>query len=300
MDDALRQAVERCITEATGRRARLDGDGRSLGGGCINRARLVETLDGERYFLKSNPQPLPGMFDCEARGLKALAAVDSPLRLPAVLGHGDRESHGCEPFIVLEYIESAPPPAGFSEAFGAAFAQLHQASAGKTPGFDHDNYIGATEQPNRPLEDWVDFWRERRLGYQLRLARERGLADDAMLRAGDAMMRHLEDLIGQPDEPCCLLHGDLWGGNYMADTEGRPVLIDPAAYYGRREADLAMTRLFGGFDARFYHAYHEVWPLAEGHLEREEIYKLYHLLNHLNIFGSSYYSSSMSILRRYA
>lgn len=300
MDDALRQAVEGCISEATGHEARLADGGRSLGGGCINRARLVETRDGERYFLKSNPQPLPGMFDCEARGLRALAAVDSPLRLPAVIGHGDRQSHDCEPFIVLEYIESGSPSAGFFEAFGAAFAQLHRASSGARPGFDHDNYIGATEQPNTPLDDWVEFWRERRLGHQLRLARDRGLADRAMLRAGERMMQRLDELIGQPDEPCCLLHGDLWGGNYMADAAGRPVLIDPAAYHGRREADLAMTRLFGGFDARFYHAYEEVWPLADGHLEREEIYKLYHLLNHLNIFGSSYYGSSMSILRRYA
>ena len=131
------------------------------------------------------------------------------------------------------------------------------------------------------------------------LARRNGVGDAAMQRAGARLMERLEELIGEPNEPACLLHGDLWGGNYMTDTRGEPVLIDPAAYCGRREADLAMTRLFGGFDARFYRAYEEVWPLGDGAEERLEIYKLYHLLNHLNLFGGGYHGSCMAILRRF-
>lgn len=120
-----------------------------------------------------------------------------------------------------------------------------------------------------------------------------------MNKHGDRLMDRLEEWLIEPDEPACLLHGDLWGGNYMVDAAGEPVLIDPAAYYGRREADLAMTMIFGGFDGRFYRAYEEVWPLPEGSQDRLEIYKLYHYLNHLNLFGGGYYSSCMAILRRY-
>ncbi len=134
----------------------------------------------------------------------------------------------------------------------------------------------------------------------MRLARERGLSDDELDRLGDRLLERLDDWIDLREEPACLLHGDLWSGNYMADDAGDPVLIDPAAYYGHREADLAMTELFGGFDHTFYEAYEEEWPLPPGSPERREIYKLYHLLNHLNLFGRGYRARCIGILQRFA
>jgi len=174
---------------------------------------------------------------------------------------------------------------------------LHQATQQIQFGLDENNYLGSTRQSNRFVDDWCAFWREHRLGYLLRLARQQGASDSTLDQLGGKLMDRLEDFLQEPNEPACLLHGDLWGGNYLVDDQGRPVLIDPAIYYGRREADLAMTMLFGGFDARFYAAYEETWPLADGSEVRLAIYKLYHLLNHLVLFGRSYYGQCIDILR---
>ncbi|MCA9664263.1 MAG: fructosamine kinase family protein, partial [Myxococcales bacterium] len=204
-------------------------------------------------------------------------------------------------FIVLEHIEtSSIRPPGFSRAFGAALAELHTSTSAARFGFAHDNYLGATPQPNGELDDWVEFFGRRRIGYQLGLARERGHArrGDELDTLGARLLEALGEIIGEPDEPPCLLHGDLWGGNYLVAEDGAPVLIDPAVYYGRREADLAMTRLFGGFDGAFYAGYEARWPLAAGAERRFVVYELYHLLNHLNLFGGSYRSSCIAHLRR--
>jgi len=297
MEPRLKESVERLVANATGAEARILRDA-SSGGGCINDARAVELEDGRTFFLKSNPHPLPGMFPREAEGLEALHAVGA-LRVPRPIGTGG-EGEGETPFIVMEHVRTGPRRNDFSEVFGRGFADLHKESARDRFGFDRDNYIGSTPQPNAWTDDWVEFWRERRLGFQLELAGRNGLSDSKMDRLGERLMNRLDDLIGTPDEPACLLHGDLWGGNYMTDEKGDPVLIDPAAYYGRREADLAMTQLFGGFDRRFHGAYEEVWPLAAGSSARLEIYKLYHLLNHLNLFGGGYRGGCMDILQRYA
>ena len=300
MDDALRPAVEELIGERTGAAARVAGT-RPAGGGCIHRAEIVELDDGRRFFVKSNPSPPPGIFEREAEGLAALAATGT-LRVPQPLGTGARPLA----FLVMEAIATGRRGAGFSATFGRRFARLHrandEAASGRVTrhGFDHDNHIGATPQPNPWTDDWVDFFRRHRLGHQLDLARSGGVSDPALDRLGDRLLDRLDQLIGEPDEPPCLLHGDLWSGNFMVDAGGEPVLIDPAAYYGRREADLAMTLLFGGFDDRFYSAYEEVWPLAPGSDERLEIYKLYHLLNHLNLFGRGYRGGCVAILKRFA
>jgi fructosamine-3-kinase len=295
MADALSTAVEEAIAGATGERSAIASRG-GMGGGCINNAQRIRLEDGRTFFLKSNPSPLPGMFEREAEALAALAGP-GVIRVPRPVATGGGD--GAAPFIVMEYIEEGRPGRGFFADFGASFARLHQEAQAQRFGFDHDNYIGSTPQPNGWMDDWVAFWRERRLGFQLGLARKRGLSDSEMDRLGDTLMERLPEVIGQPDEPPCLLHGDLWSGNFLADADGRPVLIDPAAYYGRREADLAMTMVFGGFHGDFYKAYEDVWPLADGSRDRLEVYKLYHYLNHLNLFGSSYYSSCMSILRRF-
>ncbi|MEQ8821935.1 MAG: fructosamine kinase family protein [Sumerlaeia bacterium] len=294
--DKLYAAVEALIAEETGERSRIASSG-SVGGGCINAAQVVTLEDGRRYFLKSNADPLPELFAREADGLRALAAPGA-IRVPRVIGHGGGEG-GAPPFLLTEAILSGPQPKGFMHEFGAQLARLHQATRQDRCGFDHDNYIGSTPQPNGWMDDWVAFWAERRLGFQLDLTEKNHRSSPEMRRLGQSLLHRLPDLIGEPVEPACLLHGDLWGGNYLCSDRGEPVLIDPAAYYGRREADLAMTLLFGGFTNAFYGGYESVWPLAPGSKTRLEIYKLYHLLNHLNIFGGGYMGGCLEILRRY-
>jgi len=296
MDERLRSAVVSVIATADGGRVTIENE-TSVGGGCINDARIVHLDDGRRFFVKSNAAPLPAMFEREAEGLEALAHAGS-LRAPRPIGHGGGEGDTV-PFLVIEYIETGRRRSDFSERFGRGLAELHRRATADRFGFASDNYIGATPQPNRWADDWVEFWRDHRLGHQLRLARRNGVSDHTLERAGDALLLRLDELISAPDERPSLLHGDLWAGNYMVDGAGEPVLIDPATYYGRREADLAMTQLFGGFDARFYAAYAEAWPLAPGSDERLDIYRLYHQLNHLNLFGASYRAGCMAILERY-
>jgi len=298
MNDALRMRMEKEISAATGRPGRIV-EHASLDGGCINHASRVDFEDGRVFLAKWNPSPLPNLFEREAEGLQILHEAGA-IRVPRPICTAGAENDGAAPFIVLEYIQSGRQGPGFFETFGRQFASLHRETTTTRYGFAHDNYLGSTPQPNTWNNDWVDFYRKNRLGFQLDLARRNGLADAAFSRLGDRLLDRLDELIAEPAEPPCLLHGDLWGGNYLVGQKGEPVLIDPAAYYGRREADIAMTRLFGAFDARFYSAYEEIWPLADGSEARIDIYRLYHILNHLNLFGSSYHAGCLSILKRYA
>jgi fructosamine-3-kinase len=278
----------------------------AVGGGCIAQARIASFSDGSSVFVKS-VQGEPGMFACEAEGLRALAAAGA-IRIPDVLAVS-------EDSLVLECIRSASRKAGFFESFGRRFAKLH-AHRGPAVGFPHDNFIGSTQQVNTPLGgsweavteagagrgegvSWPGFFMERRLRFQVKLAGARGHGSE-LQKLLDRGEDRIAGLLADSVEPPSILHGDLWGGNYMADENGEACLIDPAAYYGHREADLAMTRLFGGFESRFYDAYHEASPLAPGHEERLPIYQLYHLLNHLNLFGRAYYGQSLRILQRYS
>jgi protein-ribulosamine 3-kinase len=295
----LRQAIEEAVAETTGREVRIVGE-RPVGGGCIHDARIVELSDGGRLFVKSNRSAPADMFEREAEGLRALAEPyeRGALRVPADPIAG--ESPDGSRFLILEAIGTSSPGRQFFEDFGRRFARLHRETIRKDDrrfGFEHDNYLGSTPQPNGRMASWVGFFRERRLGHQLRLARSKGLSDSDLDLLGDRLLDRLDEWIDLPDEPACLLHGDLWGGNFLASDTGEPVLVDPAVYHGHREADLAMTRLFGGFDRAFYAAYEEEWPLPPGSPERIEIYKLYHLLNHLNLFGRGYRGQCLAILR---
>ena len=276
------------ITRATGISAELASDC-SIAGGCISSARRVELTDGRGYFVKQNDSAPPDMFPREADGLRALGDAGAiAVAQPVVAG---------DTFLVLEWIESGQPVANFSETFGEQLATLHRTTQTTRCGFEHDNYIGSTPQPNGWMEDWISFWRERRIGFQLKRARERGLSDRSFDALGNALLERLDTLLAGHTENACLLHGDLWGGNYLVNHAGVPVLIDPAAYYGAREADLAMTTLFGGFESAFYDAYEATWPLEPESEQRIGVYKLYHLLNHLNLFGGSYRQSCVSIMR---
>lgn len=284
---------------------------RAVGGGCIHQARLLDLADGRCLFLKADTGVPDDLFEREAEGLRALAAAGptrdhpaspggaprrGPLRVPADPLHGRA---GKFVFLLMEAVPTGRGGRGFFARFGRAFAELHRLTRGERYGFEHDNYLGGTPQPNGWSGSWVEFFRERRLAHQLRLAERRGHMDGELTRLGDRLLDRLDRWLEVPDEPACLLHGDLWSGNFLADDQGQPVLIDPAVYYGHREADLAMTRLFGGFDASFYRAYEEAWPLAPAHEDRLPLYQLYHLLNHLNLFGASYRPRCLAILRHY-
>lgn len=263
-----------------------------VGGGCINQAAVCEVA-GERWFVKWNDRPLAGQFAAEAAGLAALAAAESGLVVPSVLVHSDVPGAA---FLVLGYLERGARGPRFDEALGQGLAALHRSSAPEF-GFALDGYCGATPQPNARCASWLEFYRERRLGHQLTLARAAGFPSEGF-RAGQRLLARLEAWI-EDDEPPALIHGDLWSGNLYPCAGGRPGLVDPAAYYGHREAELGMMTLFGGFSQRVFAAYDEAFPLAAGWRERLGLYELYHVLNHFNLFGGGYASQAESLIRRY-
>jgi protein-ribulosamine 3-kinase len=264
-------------------------------GGDINDAFEVVLADGRELFVKTNDNAPQGMFSAEARGLGFLAEARA-LSVPAVVAVVDAE-HGPR-CLVLELLRSRTRRALFDEALGRGLAALHAARPAGF-GLDHDNFIGSLPQSNRPHATWCDFFRAERLEPQLRLAKETGRASSSLLSAFERLFARLPELLG-PAEPPARLHGDLWGGNLHVDAAGAPCLIDPAAYGGHREVDLAMMRLFGGFGERVFTAYAEAFPLTHGHAERVGLYQVYPLLVHLNLFGGGYASQLASVLRRYA
>lgn len=290
----LKEELERQLTRHAGENVSIHA-GFGLGGGCINNAQRLETSAGD-FFVKWNAAPLPRLFEAEAAGLRALHKAGA-IQVPQPIAHGNG-ANGVPPYLLTTYIQQGTRASDFSEDFGRRFARLHRQGTAEKFGFDHDNYLGSTPQENGWADNWVEFWRERRLGYQLRLAEKNGYGGE-LQKLGGKLMGRLEEYISEPNEPPALLHGDLWGGNYITGPDGYAAIIDPAAYYGRREADLAMTRLFGGFDTRFYKAYEEEWPLADGKEARLDLYMLYHVLNHLNLFGGGYQGQCISIMRRY-
>ena len=234
------------------------------------------------------------MFLTEAHGLQEL---DKPgvITIPKVISF-DKE------FILLDLIESSSRSKNFSEDFGRKFAVLHKFNNEKY-GFYEDNYIGSNPQLNIPDNDeeknWTKFYFQKRILYQFHLAEKSGNSTSDLRSSISKLENKIDLIVTDNGEKPSLLHGDLWGGNYMVDKNGFACLIDPAVYYGNREADLAMTKLFGGFDSEFYRAYNEEFPLPDGYDYRENIYKLYHVLNHLNLFGSGYYSQAISLIKYY-
>ncbi|MBB6481629.1 fructosamine kinase family protein [Spirochaeta isovalerica] len=274
---------------------KLAGRAPGGGGGCINSVSKIILKSGKVLFLKENDRAPSSMFREEARGLQSLNDA-FPLKVPAPLALGREKASS---FLLLEYVMSGSKGSGFWGRFGRALAQMHRQGKGESFGYDSDNFIGSTPQINDRMSRWTDFFAEKRLMFQIELARSSRLADSSMSRGVLSICRRIGDLLPEPDYPS-LLHGDLWSGNFMVDDRGEAVLIDPAVYYGHREADLAMTELFGGYNREFYRAYEEEFPLVPGYGERRDLYNLYHMLNHLNLFGSSYSGSVRSIISRYS
>ena len=254
---------------------------RVIGGGCINRAYQISD-DTRHYFVKCNTPGNLAMFEAEAAGLNEIMQSHT-IRVPQPICHG-QDRHAS--WLVLEYIVMANGGHGSAAALGKQLAAMHRTVA-TNYGWFRSNTIGETAQHNQNSSNWVDFWRDRRLRYQLDLASEHGYGGK-LQTLGEQLLIHLEHFFSDTPPSPSLLHGDLWGGNYAYDEAGDPVIFDPAVYYGDREADIAMTELFGGFSPDFYSAYRCDYPLDSGYNTRKVIYNLYHILNHLNLFGSSY------------
>ena len=280
-------AIGAQIEQATGQPFVLQAE-QALGGGCINRALRIS--DGTReFFIKLNSVRYADMFEAEYLSLLEMAASNT-IRVPEPICHGEADG---EAFLVLEYLplKGQPDP----QLQGQQLAAMHRHTAEQF-GWQRNNTIGSTPQLNQPGHDWVKFWRDQRLLPQLQLAQQKGYARS--LGIMDRLLADFPRLFTDYQPQPSMLHGDLWGGNAAALADGTPVIFDPAFYYGDRETDIAMTTLFGGFSPTFYDAYNESWPLDPGYRSRKHLYNLYHLLNHLNLFGGGYLSQAIRSAER--
>jgi len=282
------------IPDAVAQWCRTSGHGgvaasEPLSGGCVSQTRRLRCADGASLVLKQMPGAPTTLFASEAAGLRAIAAAPGAPRAPTVLL--DAAS-----FLLMEDLPAGPRADDYWPRFGRELAALHD-THGPHFGFDCDGFCGPTPQPNTPTDDGHAFFAEQRLRHQARLARDAGLLDADGARLIEALCDRLTALI--PEQPPSLIHGDLWSGNAHSTPDGAPALIDPAAHWSWAEAELGMTALFGGFPEAFYHAYEEARPLAAGWRQRLDIYNVYHLLNHANIFGGGYLSQALSACRRF-
>lgn len=264
---------------------------KSISGGDINRAFLLQG-ENSRYFVKFNRAELVEMFAAEFAGLTEIAQTKT-VKVPTPITYGQTEN---DSFLVLEFVELKRVTPQSARLLGSQLANLHLK---KQPffGWQIDNTIGSTPQSNLRCENWVNFWREQRLGFQLKLAAQKGYGSQ-LQTLGEKLCARLEDFFTDYSPQPSLLHGDLWGGNAAATLENQPIIFDPASYYGDRETDLAMTELFGGFGSDFYAAYNEVWQLDAGYRTRKSLYNLYHILNHVNLFGGGYASQAQQMMQQ--
>ena len=263
-----------------------------LAGGSINESFKINTNNGVFFIKKNSSSQFPQMFEKEVSGLKTLRDANEII-IPKTIGVAESAT---ESFLMLEFIESGTRVKHFWEIFGNQLANLHNHTSDFF-GLEIDNYIGSLQQTNKKHTNWSDFFREERLEKQVILARNSGLIDKSVVTSFDKFYNHLYDLF--PVEPASLLHGDLWGGNFMVNEAGLPVIYDPAVYYGHREMDLGMSKLFGGFDEQFYTSYNKHHPLENGWEERLDYCNLYPLMVHVNLFGGGYAQSVKSIISKF-
>lgn len=266
-----------------------DCDVSPITGGSLSQAWQLRS-GTDRWFLKTAPAPSLAMLEAEADGLRELQRAEA-VRVPHAVACG---ATGSDSYLLLEWLTMRSSSDSSDRQLGELLAQQHRCS-GERFGWHRDNTIGATPQHNASCDDWIAFFRGQRLGFQLELAGRNGFGGE-LQHSGARLMLKLADYFGSYQPSPSLLHGDLWSGNY-AVSDGEPVIFDPAVYYGDRETDIAMTRLFGGFGAEFYRAYTDRWPLEHGHERRLPLYQLYHVLNHLNLFGSSYIGRALELMR---
>ena len=282
------QHIERQIEQATGAEFHIERN-QSIGGGDINEACRVSGC-GRQYFIKTNDARLAYMFEAEAEGLQEMASSHT-VRVPAPVCYGE---HGNRSFVVMENLELTAR--ADMKLFGQQLAAMHRVTQ-KQFGWRIDNTIGATPQPNTLTDDWITFWRNQRLGFQLKLAARNGYGGELQM-LGERLLSDFPVLFESYHPEASMLHGDLWSGNYSGLPDGEPVIFDPAFYYGDREADIAMTTLFGSFGESFYAAYNEAWPLDDGYKVRKTFYNIYHIINHTNMFGSSYQGQAVSMIKQ--
>jgi len=283
---SLWEAIAADIAAATGVRAELEQHG-SVGGGCINQAQRIRYGDTS-YFVKLNSADQLDMFAAEAEGLEELRRCRA-LRIPAPVCRG---TDGASAYLVME--DLALGGRGDPAALGEGLAALHRITQARF-GWHRDNTIGSTPQVNTLTDDWIDFYREHRLRFQLALAVRHG-CPGRLVSQGERLLADFHALFDGHAPAASLLHGDLWAGNQAYTSSGEPAIFDPAVYYGDREADLAMTELFGGFSRDFYAAYNAAWPIDPGYRTRKTLYNLYHTLNHFNLFGGGYVSQAQGMI----
>ena len=301
MEILTANSLDQAITSLFGENLRIISK-RPVHGGDINESYCLSLSDGSAVFMKCNAIKNLSFFEAEAKGLEALRGTET-IGVPKALAMGTDKTQRMS-FLLMEYLERAAKLTGYWEMFGRELAAMHRADCtefaeagqGRPFGFTHDNYIGASPQINTPKENWITFFRECRLLPQIKMA-ERYL-DSKMRKQFTKLMDHLDSYLVEPKFPS-LIHGDLWSGNSVCGPNGKAWILDPAVYVGHYEAELAMTELFGGNPQSFYDAYHEVTPIDSGYHDRRDLYNLYHMLNHLNLFGGTYLGSVQRILNRY-
>ena len=291
-------SIEEAVRECFGNNVTVEKKVNRFGGD-INEAQILYLSNKERVFIKSNSLKNYAFFDAEEEGLTAIADTET-IATPKLICKGKDENRSIS-FLMMEVIESGGGSRHTYKTLGHEFAALHLADTerfvkGGRYGFWHNNYIGASVQINTPKENWLDFFRECRLEVQIKMAEK--ILDKGTLKAALRLLDSLDAYLTEPSQPS-LLHGDMWGGNYMINAAGKAVLIDPAAYVGCSEADMAMTEMFRPMPGEFYDAYYEKNPMKDGYSDRKELYNLYHWLNHLNLFGGGYYDAVVRIIRRY-